>query len=120
MISSKKINLTCFLFIFLAALMVALSGCASSRLTVGPQPDGTILIRGKVQKVATQGEITIIKVKPPKGDAVYIRVTPDAACKKSCPIDKMEKDLRVEIIYRTEANDNVAVTVRKIAQGSCE
>jgi len=119
MIHSPKINPFRTLCILLTAMILVLTGCAS-RLPSGPQPDGTVLIRGKVKKVTTSGDTTTIKIKPPKGEIVSITAGSEAECKKSCPLDGLEKDQPVEIIYRPVAGAKVAVSIRNIAQGSCQ
>jgi hypothetical protein len=106
------------ILIVLLTLLTLLSGCASTR-TSGPAADGTLFVKGRAIKISTHDDLTTIKIKPAKGDVVIVQVTPTTKLEDLKSIAELIKRTPVEVRYRVEGENNIAVLLTKLSEESC-
>lgn len=107
------------ILIVLLTLLTLLGGCALTQNSDGPLLEGTLLVKGKITKITTQADITIIKIKPPQGEAVIVQVTPATKLGNLKSIQEIVNHTPVEVNYRMEGADNIAVKLRILEEGAC-
>lgn len=60
-----------------------------------------------------------ISVRPPKGKALRINITPDTILEGVSQIDEFEKEQQVKVWYRVEDGDNNAIKIIKLMELGC-
>lgn len=107
------------LVLLVALVMIGgLTGCvgSSSGLPV-LQADGSMLVKGKVKKISVRKGV--LEIKPPKGDLVVLRLSPETILKNIKSLTDIKKNNALQVIYRVEGAENNAISIKAIASGSC-
>jgi hypothetical protein len=101
------------------SLFLLTSGCVSTQkgATGSAEIDGSALtIKGKVQNISPEEGLMV--VAPPKGDRVTLKFTPQTPVKGGS-IKEITKFQPVRVIYAVEGEENSAVSIEILPQGSC-
>ena len=114
----RRFNLRKCLVVFVAIMMIcSVTGCVSSVSMPVLQADGSMLIRGKLRRISVQEGI--MKIKPPNGESVVVKLTKETIFKNFSEVADIKKYQPVEVVYVVEGADNLAISVKTIADGSC-
>ena len=108
------------LLIILLALTIILSGCASTQTSGLTSPEGALYVKGKVAKITTRDDSTTIKITSSKGDVVIVQVTPDTMLGNLRTIKEISKHNPLEVHYRVDGDNNIAVKLTLLPQGTCD
>ncbi|HIJ79314.1 MAG: hypothetical protein OEY01_10045 [Desulfobulbaceae bacterium] len=117
----KRISMRNYLGYFITMmLLLGATGCVSARNSVSYpalQTDGSMIVKGKGVKIlVAEG---ILKIKPPKGDAVVVKLTKETIFKNIGSAAEIKKYQPLEVIYVVKGAENIAISVKIIAEGSC-
>ncbi|MGV1100720.1 hypothetical protein ACUUL3_15085 [Thiovibrio sp. JS02] len=102
-------------FMLLLAISLTMAGCAASQSGPSALADGTMITKGKVKAIAND----LVTIKPPKGDAVTVRLTADTKFDGLDSAKAIKKGNAFEVRYKLEGAENIAISVKAIAEGSC-
>jgi hypothetical protein len=101
------------LCILMLAMATALSGCAAK---TAARPDGSLVVKGKARHISL--EKGILTVKPPEGEAVTVKLPPTTTY-TNIRVEEIKRGQPLEVIYKVEGPENMAIAVRAIQEGSC-
>lgn len=108
-------SFTGLMVIFIVMIPLVLGGCAGKTMKLEP---GMQLIKGKLKKV-DQAEKTIT-IKPPRGERVKLTLNEETELIIYDSMTDMSKDQPVEAVFREDGEKNLAVSVKRLPQGSCQ
>lgn len=108
-------SFTGLMVILIVMIPFILGGCAGKTVKLEP---GMHLIKGKLKKV-DPAEYTIT-IKPPKGERVKLTLTGETELISYDSMTEMSKDQPVEAVFREDGEKNLAVSVKRLPQGSCQ
>jgi hypothetical protein len=117
----KRFNMGMWLCLFAIIMMIfGAPGCVSTRNSASMpvlQADGSMIVKGKVRRISVQQGI--LKIKLPKGDPVVVKFNKETICKNISSVAEIKKYQPLEVIYIVTGGDNIAISVKTIADGSC-
>lgn len=106
------------LLAFLSLFFLA-SGCVSTQNGTAGSEDiqgNSLTVKGKVQKISLEEGVMIIA--PRKGDRVTVKFTEQTPVKGGS-LKEIVRFLPVRVIYSVEGEENIAVSIELLPQGSC-
>jgi hypothetical protein len=107
------------LLLTFCSLFLLVSGCVSTQngATGSTKIDASALtVKGKLHMISPQEGVMV--VAPPKGDRVTLKFTPQTPVKGGS-INEITRFHPVRVMYRVEGEENIAVSIEILPQGSC-
>jgi len=106
----------CLLMLAASMLLIGCAKTTNGAAASALQADGSLIAKGKVTKISADG---LLAIKPPKGEAITLKLTAETKFNGIADAKSIKSGTALEIRYRQEGTENIAISVTAIAQGSC-